>query len=140
MNCHVPISKKITVFVSSLHTKQLSQFQILLETNIMPSPLSLISVCYISSHFSRWILSGRNSKTGMLYLLFKDSQLCGQDTQVWNDSNANTTFQIRQPALKTIPTIHNHKIPKESRLTPVSVLPSPQRTCNLLGSRNYSSH
>lgn len=72
----------------------------LLETHVMPSPSSL--TCLLFPHT---LAAGCCvAVTGMLHLLFKDSQLSGQDTQVRDDSlihpagSTNTTFQIYQSA------------------------------------------
>lgn len=85
--------------------------------------------------------------------LLKDSQLSGQDIKVWKDNLIHT---LTTPILlskfvnlhqKQLP-IHKHNLstlsssvlPRELRKVSMSILPSLQRTCNLLLSRNYVSH
>lgn len=101
------------IFVPLFHPKQPSQFQILLETSVVFSPLSL--TCCLST-FQQLGIEWPQQQDRNVTLSPQSSQLSGQNTKVWKDSLIHTlatlillskSADLHQKQLH----IHSHNLP-----------------------------
>lgn len=132
MSCNAPIVT--TVFVPLLHPQQLSQFQILLETNVMPRPSS---DCCLSPHILAAGYRVAITAIQKCYTFCSEIPNSGQDTQVLKDSLIHPlvtlilpskSVHLQQNLYTHTSIIHQHlqiSTTQRTKATTVSALPSP---------------